>query len=200
MSRRWYPAPTRSASPSSRNGSPGLLEGRALTGTRERRAGPRLLPPRKDGATNPQAELDATLRGIFGLIPLSADQQARAVVPATCRFPARTLVLQQWLHFDPRTLPQVPCAKFETYWRRVQPEAVSIIFSAYYLNNPASAFGHTFLRIRKREPFVTSEKRELLDSSVDYSADVDTANPIAYALKGLFGLFPGHLQAAPLLL
>jgi len=167
-----------------------------LTGYQSAALGPDFFLA-KDGATNPQAELDATLRGIFGLIPLSAEQRAREVDPATCRFPARAIVLQQWLHFDPRTLPRSPCPKFETYWRKVQPEAVSIIFSAYYLNNPASAFGHTFLRIRKREPYVTSEKRELLDSSVDYSADVDTANPIAYALKGLFGLFPGTFKLRP---
>ena len=118
-------------------------------------------------------------------------------MPAICRFPARTIVLQQWLKFDPQTLAKDPCPKFQAYWEKVQPESVSIIFSSYYLNNPASAFGHTFLRIRKREQWVSSEKRELLDSSVDYSADVDTENPFAYAIKGLFGLFPGTFKLRP---
>ena len=40
------------------------------------------------GKTDPAAELDATLRGVFGLVPLSADQAARKVLPAPCRFPA----------------------------------------------------------------------------------------------------------------
>src|SRR5438105_11274400 len=54
-----------------------------------------------DGKTNPAAELDATLRGMFGLIPLTAEQVARKAVPAECRFPARAMWLMQKLSFEP---------------------------------------------------------------------------------------------------
>jgi hypothetical protein len=149
------------------------------------------------GHTDPSEELDATLKALLGLTPQSPEELARGLMPAVCRFPARALVLQQRLGFDPALLEQAPCPKLEEFFRKAQPAGVSLIFSSYYLNNPSSAFGHTFLRVRKAGPELGREQRELLDSAVDYSADVDTANPIAYALKGLFGLFPGTFKIRP---
>jgi hypothetical protein len=149
------------------------------------------------GKTDPAGELDATLRAAFGTVPQPPAEVARGLLPPLCRFPARLAVLQQRLGFDPGLLPQVDCPKLDEFWRRVQPESVSLIFSSYYLNNPASAFGHTFLRIRKRGDLLSREKRELLDFAVDFSATVDTGNPVVYAFKGLFGLFPGTFNLKP---
>src|SRR4051812_46376499 len=42
-----------------------------------------------DGKTNPAAELEATLRGMYGALQLSDEQRARKTVPPECRFPAR---------------------------------------------------------------------------------------------------------------
>ena len=149
------------------------------------------------GQTDPSEELDATLAALLGLTPQTPEEVARGQQPAVCRFPARALVLQQRLGFDPALLQQAPCPKLEEFFRKTQPAGVSLVFSSYYLNNPSSAFGHTFLRVRKAGPEQGREQRELLDSAVDYSADVDTANPLAYALKGLFGLFPGTFKLRP---
>jgi hypothetical protein len=149
------------------------------------------------GKRDPGAELEATLRGIFGEIPLTADQLARKVVPAACRFPARAAWLFGKLAFDPAQLPAQECPRLDEYWQRMEPESASLIFSSYYLNNPASAFGHTFLRIRKRDQGVSTERRELLDQGIDYSANADTANPVLYAFKGLTGLFPGSFHLFP---
>jgi len=68
---------------------------------------------------------------------------------------------------------------------------VTIVYSANYLNNPASAFGHTFLRLRRRRLAGDTQPSEQLDFGVDYSANTDTNNPLLYAFKGLTGLFPG---------
>jgi hypothetical protein len=149
------------------------------------------------GARDPAAELEATLRGIFGLLPLTPDQAARNVLPATCRFPARAAWLYGKLGFDPEQLPKEPCPRLDEYWKKLQPESASVIFSSYYLNNPASAFGHTFLRIRKHDPGVSPERRELLDAGIDYSANADTGNPVLYAFKGLTGLFRGEFRLFP---
>src|SRR5437660_237742 len=130
-----------------------------------------------DGARDPAAELEATLRGVLGSIELKEEEKARGLLPPPCRFPARAAWLHAKLGFD---VPEVSCPRLDEYWRRLQPESVSIIFSSYYLNNPASAFGHTFLRIRKNDPAVSPEKRELLDAGIDYSATADTSNPILY--------------------
>lgn len=150
-----------------------------------------------EGKSDPARELEATLRAIFGLVPLSADQTARGVLPAFCRFPARAAWLVGKLGIDPARLPAQRCQRLEEYWARVAPESVSLVFSSYYLNNPASAFGHTFLRIRKRDQDVPRERRELLDSGIDFSATADTGNPLLYAFKGLTGLFPGSFHLFP---
>lgn len=149
------------------------------------------------GRTDPAAELEADLRAFFGATEQSREEVARGLMPAICRFPARLAVLRQRLGFDPARLDLKPCPRLDEYWERVQPESVSLIFSAYYLNNPASMFGHTFLRVRKRGPAVERQKRGLLDSAIDYAADPDTSNPVLYAVKGLFGFFPGTFRLRP---
>src|SRR5262249_27241324 len=75
--------------------------------------------------------------------------------------------------------------------------SVTFVFSSYYLNNPASAFGHAFLRINRADDEIPEERRQLLDYAIDYTAQVDTDNPIVYALKGIFGLFPGTFRKIP---
>lgn len=167
-----------------------------LTGYRSEAAGRDFFVD-PQGRTDPAAELDADLRAFFGATQQPPDEVARGLMPAVCRFPARVAVLQQKLGFDPDRLDVKPCPRLDEYWERVQPEAVSLIFSAYYLNNPASMFGHTFLRVRKRGSAVDRQKRELLDSAIDYAADPDTNNPVLYAVKGLFGFFPGTFRLRP---
>ena len=74
---------------------------------------------------------------------------------------------------------------------------MTLVFSSYYLNNPASAFGHTFLRFNRAHTTAIGERRELLDYGIDYSADVDTGNAVLYAIKGMTGLFPGTFKRIP---
>ena len=150
-----------------------------------------------NGRTDPAAELDATLKGIFGVRPPMPDELARGLMPAVCRFPARILVLQQKLGFDPAGLAPAECPRLADFFRKLQPAGVSLIFSSHYLNNPASAFGHTFLRVQRQGEQLGREQRELLDSAVDYSADTDATNPIGYALGGLLGFFPGTFKLRP---
>ena len=151
----------------------------------------------KDGKTNPAAELEATLRALFGELPRTQDQIARKVQPPLCRFPARASYLFQKLGFGPSALPAQECPELDDFWRRVQPESATLIFSSYYMNNPASALGHTFLRIHKTGDGVSSERRELLDYGIDYSATADTGNAAVFAFKSLVGLYPGFFHIFP---
>jgi hypothetical protein len=144
------------------------------------------------GKEDPEAELEATLRGFLG--PDPAD--ARLTHPI-CRFPARLLYLAGALSLDIGKLPPKNCEKLDAYWDKLRPHSIRLIFSSYYLNNPASAFGHTFLRVERTDPFTVSERRELLDHGIDFSADVDTGNAVLYAFKGLTGLFPGTYKLRP---
>jgi hypothetical protein len=145
-----------------------------------------------DGKDDPQAELEATLRAFFLSQP-----KDRAVQHPICHFPARFIWLSEQLKLDARRLPRVQCPKYFEFVTKLDPKSITLIFSSYYLNNPASAFGHTFLRVNKATRKNEREGRELLDYGVDYSAVVDTNNAMLYAFKGLFGLFPGTFNKTP---
>jgi hypothetical protein len=145
-----------------------------------------------NGKEDPAAELAATLRGFFG-----ADTADARVMHPICRFPARLFYLASTLSLDLGLLPPQDCQKLDEYLNKLRPHSIRMIFSSYYLNNPASAFGHTFLRVERTDPFTVSEKRELLDHGIDFSADVDTGNAVLYAFKGLTGLFPGTYKLRP---
>lgn len=141
------------------------------------------------GKRNPEAELEATLAALFAPVnPQAPDEHAM------CRFPARLLVLMRALAIDPGALPSPRCTKFQSFVERLKPAGVTLVFSSYYLNNPASAFGHTFLRIDSAEALGGVD---LLQYGVDYAATVNEPNAFLYAVKGLFGVFPGQFKAMP---
>ena len=75
-------------------------------------------------------------------------------------------------------MPVRRCARFEYFVKRLRAESVSLVFSSYYLSSPASAFGHTFLRVHKAG---NKGDSALLDTGIDYSAVVDTPNALLYA-------------------
>ena len=145
----------------------------------------------KSGKDDPRAELLETLRAFFA--PVSPDPDLEHAI---CRFPARFMWLDEQLHFDPNELPRPACPRFREFITQLAPGSVTLVFSSYYLNNPASAFGHTFLRVNKRgRP--GADHNDLLDYGVDYSAQVDTTNALIYAIKGVSGLFPGMFHKVP---
>jgi hypothetical protein len=157
-----------------------------------------------EGKTDPAAELEATLRAFFLAPepppPLPSSDPKLPPPPRLehpfCRFPARLLWLSKELALDFRQLPPRACPRFAEFYELLEPQSFTLVFSSYYLNNPASAFGHTFLRVNRRHSAL-SPRQELLDYGVDFSAGVDTNNPVLYALKGLMGLFPGVFRKIP---
>lgn len=146
-----------------------------------------------DGKVSPRAELEATLRGLFASVAPGAPTDVQHPI---CQFPARVLWLTRELHIDRERLPHPVCDRFDEFRKNLDAASVTLVFSSYYLNNPASAFGHTFLLINSRKSQTDSE-RELLDYAVNFSATADTANAVAYALKGIFGSFPGEFSKVP---
>jgi len=150
-----------------------------------------------DGARDPAGELEATLRGFFE--PPSPDGEPEDGPPhhALCRFPARFLYLGEALSIDVERLPRPDCTRFRTFLEEMQPHSVTLVFSSYFINNPASALGHTFLRINRTGNRSGDRQYDLLDYGIDYSATVDTSNSVLYAFKGVTGLFPGTFRRMP---
>jgi hypothetical protein len=144
------------------------------------------------GKTDPAAELDATLAGFLAPpSPPGADE----LDDAACRFPARLAFLAARLGLDPAALPPRSCPRRDDFLARLSPQAVTLVFSSYYLDNPSSAFGHTLLRLDKAEQARGGRHFELLDYGINFAATPDTGNAILYAVKGVFGLFKGEFTA-----
>lgn len=138
-----------------------------------------------DGARDPEAELAATLAAFAA--PLSPGREDEH---ALCRFPARRRLLDEQLGFGRAfTMPQ--CPALTRFQNDLDPASVSVVYAANFLDNPASAFGHTFLRLSKRRPAGSTASSVELDRSVEYTANTDTTNPVLYAFKGLTGMFRG---------
>ena len=155
-----------------------------------------------DGKTNPEAELEATLLGFFSPPTRARPARQSATTEAEpehplCAFPARFLWLEAKLGIDRSKLPRQACPDYEEFVKLLAPRSLVLIFSSYYLNNPASAFGHTFLRVSKSPPGGDRQGLSLLDYGIDYSATADTGNAVLYAFKGLTGLFRGDFHKVP---
>lgn len=142
------------------------------------------------GDENPEAELKATIQALW-----EAPQGPEEKLPQ-CVFPARYKYLKKKLVPEIKEFPDRDCPRFQKYLKALQGSSVSLVFSSFYLNNPSSAFGHTFLRINKA-PATDGKRYELLDYGINYAAEADTNNALFYAMKGLFGFFPGKFTSVP---
>ncbi len=137
------------------------------------------------GRKDPKAELQATLQAFNDNRAVGPLKQ-----PARCAFPARLRYLGKHLGVQ---YPPVECEKWDGFLSRFnRPDSVSLIFSSAYTNNPASMFGHTFLK-------VNSERgSELLDTGVNFAAQVPPdENPFAFFYFGVFGGYDGHWSVQP---
>lgn len=146
-----------------------------------------------DGADNPEAELHATLSAMFDPRPIHAMDQ-----PAACRFIARQRWLKVSLQLADEVWPEPDCPRFQQWRTALRAEKVSLIFPSAYLNSAASMYGHTFLRL---DPVPTrgvdESSKPLLSYAINYAANAHESEGIAYALKGLMGLYPGQFTNAP---
>jgi hypothetical protein len=142
-----------------------------------------------DGKTNPQSELDATLAAFFST---TADTDGNP--HPQCRFIARYHWLKQELHFDTARLAQQPCERFYQWRTALNPQAITLIFPSAFLNNPASLFGHTLLRI---DAHGQDERTRLLANTVNYAATTNDRPGLLFSIRGLFGAYPGVFSIAP---
>jgi Domain of unknown function (DUF4105) len=142
-----------------------------------------------DGKTDPQSELEATLAAFF-----SDTQETQEVQNPQCAFVARYHWLDRQLAFDGTRMPRQPCRRFHEWREALNPQGVTLIFAAAYLNNPASMYGHTLLRIDAKDQ---DETTRLLAYSISYAANTDEHSGVIFAIKGLTGLYPGTFSMMP---
>jgi hypothetical protein len=143
----------------------------------------------KQGKTDPEAELRATLSMFF-----SDELVGRSQQPAQCAFIARYHWLNEKLKFDKTKLPPRPCERFHQWFDEFDAEYISMIFPSAYMGNPASMFGHTFLRV---DPKDQTEQTRILAYTINYAAEVPPNPGIEYAYKGIFGKYKGFFSTIP---
>lgn len=142
-----------------------------------------------EGKTNPAAELDATLKQFF-----SEEFVGRSKQPAQCAFIARYHWLKETLAFDEARLKPIRCERFERWIEEFHAQSITLIFPSAFLNNPASMFGHTLLRIDQRGQ---TEQTRILAYTINYAADVPPEAGAAYPILGIFGGYRGYFSTIP---
>jgi hypothetical protein len=142
-----------------------------------------------DGKTHPQHELDATLAAFF-----SDQAETEKEQNPQCAFPARYDWLKKELAFDPVRLPVRECKRFNQWRDALNPQGVTLVFPAAYINNPASMYGHTLLRVDAKDQ---DEHTRLLAYSISYAAATNETSGLIFAVKGLFGGYPGTFAITP---
>jgi hypothetical protein len=142
-----------------------------------------------NGKTESRDELHATLGAFFQSNPGEPDKSPQ------CLFPARYHWLKQVLEFEADRLPALPCPSFDDWFQRMNPGRMVLVFPAAYLNNPASMFGHTLLRL---DPPGENTQTQLLANTINYAADThQEQRGVQYAFRGLFGGYRGRFSIAP---
>jgi len=138
----------------------------------------------KEGKTNPYKELVATIQAFL-------ESKERGDNHPICKFPARFQFLDSLLKLKSKLSFFPECKELNKFLREINPQKISIIFSDYYINSPASMYGHTFLRIDP--PF----KSPLLGYAVNYAANADAKEGLMYYIKGLTGGYKGFYSIFP---
>jgi hypothetical protein len=142
-----------------------------------------------NGKTDPEAELHATLTYFF-----SDTLVGRSKQPAQCAFVARYHWLKEKLHFHESQLRPQPCERFDNWLEELNPASISFIFPSAYMDNPASMFGHSFLRVDRKGQ---TEQTRILAYTINYAAEVPPNAGIEFAYKGIFGGYKGFFSTIP---
>ena len=143
------------------------------------------------GKRDPHAEMTAALRSFFR----SAADYSDPNLHPQCAFPRRYKWLRAQLGIDKDRLPDVNCPDRTKFLATLRVTRLSFVFSSYYLNSPASLFGHTFLRAHKDDG---ADDAGLLDHAINFAAQLkEQPGGFEYAYNGVTGGFPGRFAVTP---
>lgn len=82
-------------------------------------------------------------------------------------------------------------AEKEAWKQQLHVHHISLVYASSYLTNPASAFGHLFLRLH------TQNQSDWLDYGVNYAAATGSDSGAQFALYGLLGLYKAYYNMKP---
>lgn len=134
----------------------------------------------QDGKTNPLSELKASIVAMKD----STLKVGKYSLQPQCAFPARYAFLKNKVKIQAQ---DKTCPKLDEFMASFKdPETISVVFSSAYPNNPASMFGHTFIKVNSKK------RADIVDIGINYAARVsDDENPFAFMYFGLTGGYEG---------
>lgn len=139
-----------------------------------------------NGARDPLSELRATIAHLNDAKLLLGPLKQ----PPICALRARYQYLKKTLGLE---LPNITCEKWQQFVERFKdPRGLSLVFSSAYTNNPASMFGHLFIKVE------SARGNDLLDQGINFAANVPPdESPFAFFYFGVFGGYYGHWSIQP---
>ncbi|MBY0553086.1 DUF4105 domain-containing protein [bacterium] len=149
--------------------------------------GPLYINP--EGYTSPEKELISSIEAMFSDSPELTKTMTRH---PQCQFLARRNWLIQKLDIHQDDI--LPCEERVRWKKQLSATSASLIFASSDFGNPASSFGHTFIKLVNP---ANAKNKDLIDYGVNYAADADQSEGLFYAIKGLFGMYGGRFTMLP---
>jgi len=135
-----------------------------------------------EGMTNPKDELVKTLEA-FNRDPDLA-----------CRFPARHKLLRA----QTKLVERGACPELDKWLKGIDAGDLYLVYSSAYPSNPASLFGHTFLRFDRKKYSDSKVSSKLLGYSLAFQAQTNSDdNSFIYTFKGMTGGYDSYLEIKP---
>lgn len=131
----------------------------------------------ENGRNNPLAELNAEIEDF-------ATEKGKK-----CEFPARFEFLKKY-NLIKGSLDN--CEDYQQFMKDVKPNGITVLFTNAYMNNPASLFGHTLIRIDTKR-----KGTQMLAHGSNFGADSGTEFGFMFAFKGLLGGYQGVYSISP---
>jgi hypothetical protein len=141
------------------------------------------------GFESPEKEIESTIQALYSE---SEVLSARLKRHPQCHYLARSKWLNQVLGVAAEDI--LPCEDRKIWKKNLNASQVAIIFAASDFGNASSSFGHTFLKLINIE---NQNHKDLIDYGVDYSAETGSSDGLLYAVKGIFGFYPGRFAMLP---
>lgn len=133
------------------------------------------------GNKNPTLELRETILSYYK----SSDTNHKHPV---CSFPARYKWLSEHMELDNYKKISANCTELQSWNLLTNVASISLVFVNGFLDNPASAFGHSFLKINK----FNKNKNDLFDTTISYGAQLPKHyTMLSYIYNGVTGGYTG---------
>ncbi len=137
-----------------------------------------------NGKFDAKAELQATISAFNA--PVESSTQSHAL----CLFPARKLWIEANSH---QRFSDIVCSEFNEWAQLDSVDSISMVFATGHFKNPASFFGHNFLKLNSIEG-----GSYLLDPSINFGAKIPpNENPLFYLVKGMGGVYDAQFTREP---